>query len=301
MHKTMSEKQLEANRLNAQKSTGPITEEGKAVVSMNAIKHGLLSTKMVVHSNNLQESADEFRELCLEFYTDIAPKGALEVMLTDQIIQATWRLRRARMAETGEIALSVDSGCKSRDNKSPMSTAISMISPFSAAVGPSGRPVSVCEFLLFSLGKLRENVERDGELTKAVLEEFKSGWYRHEDDVVIKLKSCREWLAENPEKLEPDALRARHKEEVLKFLAHRCRLIEFERDQSAKLEEVEEQARKTASILPSPTVLEKILNYESVLQRQLFKSINQLESLQRRRKEEEAKAGRKKGRRRMTI
>ena len=36
-----SEKQIQANRRNAQRSTGPITAEGKAAVSQNALKHGL--------------------------------------------------------------------------------------------------------------------------------------------------------------------------------------------------------------------------------------------------------------------
>src|SRR5689334_7500861 len=38
-----SEKQIEANRRNAQLSTGPVTVEGKATVSRNAVKHGLRS------------------------------------------------------------------------------------------------------------------------------------------------------------------------------------------------------------------------------------------------------------------
>jgi hypothetical protein len=41
-----SPKQIEANRENALKSTGPKTSEGKAVVSLNAVKHGLLSAKV---------------------------------------------------------------------------------------------------------------------------------------------------------------------------------------------------------------------------------------------------------------
>src|SRR5438132_6773894 len=42
-----SEKQIEANRRNAQLSTGPVTPEGKAVVSQNAFQHGLRSSKVI--------------------------------------------------------------------------------------------------------------------------------------------------------------------------------------------------------------------------------------------------------------
>jgi hypothetical protein len=44
-----TEKQAETNRQNALKSTGPTTIEGKARASKNAMKHGLLSTDLVVH------------------------------------------------------------------------------------------------------------------------------------------------------------------------------------------------------------------------------------------------------------
>ncbi len=43
-----TEAQVAANRLNAQKSTGPRTPEGKGVVSQNAVKHGLLAREGVL-------------------------------------------------------------------------------------------------------------------------------------------------------------------------------------------------------------------------------------------------------------
>ena len=39
----ISQKQLEANRKNALKSTGPRTPEGKAAISRNALKHGIFA------------------------------------------------------------------------------------------------------------------------------------------------------------------------------------------------------------------------------------------------------------------
>ena len=48
MKKTMSLKQVAANRRNAQKSTGPRTAAGRAVSKVNALKHGILSTQMLV-------------------------------------------------------------------------------------------------------------------------------------------------------------------------------------------------------------------------------------------------------------
>jgi hypothetical protein len=47
MPKTISLKQMEANRRNAQKSTGPKTPDGRAVSKMNALKHGILSKEVL--------------------------------------------------------------------------------------------------------------------------------------------------------------------------------------------------------------------------------------------------------------
>ena len=44
---TVSQKQLEANRKNAQKG-GVKTTEGKAIIKFNALKHGLLTKEVVV-------------------------------------------------------------------------------------------------------------------------------------------------------------------------------------------------------------------------------------------------------------
>jgi len=86
-----SEAQVIANRSNAQKSTGPRTPEGKAVVSQNAVKHGLLAKQAVI----VGEDPGEY-----EFYRDrmvgeLAPVGLVESMLAERVVSLSWRLRRA--------------------------------------------------------------------------------------------------------------------------------------------------------------------------------------------------------------
>ena len=285
MKKTMSLKQLAANRRNAQKSTGPKTPNGQAISKMNALKHGLLAQTVVVRGHKLKESTNEFKKLCQAYYADLAPVGPLEEMLVDQIIQAAWRLRRARTAETGEIALSVDTGWWKRENANPLLMVLNMPqTPFSdPLVAQLQRSELGCHYLHHCLRDVREDVERDGELTEAALKDFKWGLRDQPDATVKKLEQFRAWLVANPEKLEPDALRSRHKEEVVNYLNQQIRDVGFWMDRREEREDVEERARQSAAVLPSAEILEKILRYETALERQLFRAMNQLERLQRRR------------------
>ena len=92
----LSEKQLLANQQNALRSTGPRTAAGKAIASQNAIRHGLRAEHTVIPGEDVEEF-DSFRQMMLD---DLAPAGALEVMLTDRIVAGFWKLHRAGRIET---------------------------------------------------------------------------------------------------------------------------------------------------------------------------------------------------------
>jgi hypothetical protein len=94
---------LEANRANAQKSTGPRTEEGKARSSRNAVKHGLSSRDLVIRS----EERETFNDWLAEYRAELDPQGSLEEALFNQIVYADWNLARVRRLEaelfTGDV------------------------------------------------------------------------------------------------------------------------------------------------------------------------------------------------------
>ena len=92
----LSDKQLLANRQNALKSTGPRTAAGRAIASQNALKHGLRAEHNVIPGEDADEF-DSFRQFMLD---DLAPAGALELMLTDRIVAGFWKLHRAGRIET---------------------------------------------------------------------------------------------------------------------------------------------------------------------------------------------------------
>ena len=94
-----SKAQIKANRRNARKSTGPKTAEGKAVVSQNAVKHGLFAPQDV---RNCEKQAD-FDEFRAELLAGLAPVGGVESMLASRIVSLSWRLKRAERMSSEAI------------------------------------------------------------------------------------------------------------------------------------------------------------------------------------------------------
>jgi hypothetical protein len=95
-----SDKQAQANRRNALKSTGPKTPQGKAAVRHNATKHGLLSQEVLLP----EEDAAALEELGERLRAELQPVGELEGMLVDRIVSAYWRLSRLGRVEAGIFA-----------------------------------------------------------------------------------------------------------------------------------------------------------------------------------------------------
>jgi hypothetical protein len=76
-----SQKQIEANRRNTQKSTGPKTREGKAAVRLNALRHRLRARTVVLPSEN----ADDFHQLCADLETEFHPQTRAEQILVEEM------------------------------------------------------------------------------------------------------------------------------------------------------------------------------------------------------------------------
>jgi hypothetical protein len=91
----MSDRQIEANRRNAQLSTGPRTAEGKAAVASNALKHGLTGKQMVLPGEN-PEDFEAFRS---DISNQLNLSGELEAALAERLIADLWRLRRVPALE----------------------------------------------------------------------------------------------------------------------------------------------------------------------------------------------------------
>jgi hypothetical protein len=99
-------KQIDANRRNAQKSTGPRTPEGKAIVSMNSLRHGLRARTIVLP----HENPEEFHQLCDDLEAEWQPQSRTEQFYVEQMAVSQWKLNRM---ERGEFSVfTADAGAQ---------------------------------------------------------------------------------------------------------------------------------------------------------------------------------------------
>jgi len=110
--------QVKANQKNAQKSTGPQTDEGKATVSQNAVKHGLFAAEAVIKG----EDPAEYQAYHDQFLAELDPVGAVETMLADRFVSLAWRLKRAERMQNQAIDSMIESQI---DN--PMAKSLNMV------------------------------------------------------------------------------------------------------------------------------------------------------------------------------
>src|SRR5437867_7412975 len=92
-----TDKQIAANQLNAQKSTGPKTPEGRAAVRLNGLKHGLTASTLVLKGEN----QSEFDELLDSIEAEHQPTTPTEEVIVRQIAMSAWQLRRLHHIEAG--------------------------------------------------------------------------------------------------------------------------------------------------------------------------------------------------------
>jgi hypothetical protein len=90
-----TKKQVEANRRNARRSTGPRTADGKARVASNALTHGLTGKQIILRNENPRD----FEAFRISLLDDLNLKGALQEVLGERIVIDLWRLRRVPVLE----------------------------------------------------------------------------------------------------------------------------------------------------------------------------------------------------------
>ena len=92
VRKPLSAAKLAANRRNGRKSKGPKTEEGKSRARWNAVKHGVLSRRLLVLNDDDRQT---YALLLENLERDLNPRNAPEQIVVEQIAMCYWRLQIA--------------------------------------------------------------------------------------------------------------------------------------------------------------------------------------------------------------
>src|SRR5579872_588220 len=90
-------KQIEANRQNALKSTGPKSTEGKAAVAQNALKHGLYASTLLLP----EEDPAQYEALCQTYLDEYRPANLDQIDLVESIVSDKWELVRINLYKQG--------------------------------------------------------------------------------------------------------------------------------------------------------------------------------------------------------
>lgn len=246
-------KQL-ANQRNAQKSTGPKTPQGKARVAQNPRKHGILSKEVVVKDGDGKENATEFGKLIEGLLAQSPPQDAIERLLIDRVAACYWRLRRAQRFEIGAVREGLD------DCKIPLEEP-----------GPN---IRAHEAQVRCWRGMLDIKRRSHE--KSLKTSRRSSGFRHAADADLaathkpdhRSVDGSEPASGNPAAAEPEDPFS-EAEEALREYESLTEIAEFQDEQA-------ESRRPFLAALPADEPLNRLIRYETMLDRQLHRALSEL-------------------------
>jgi hypothetical protein len=137
-----SYRQIEANRRNALKSTGPRTEAGKHASRCNAVRHGLTAETVI----GAFEDAEDYKAFEAAVIADYDAQSAVERELVLRLASVLWRLRRATTMETGLFEIQASHPRDYRRNRSLLPGSRDVVhAVFRRPAADAGPPLSVME------------------------------------------------------------------------------------------------------------------------------------------------------------
>ena len=266
--------------LPARGSTGPRTELGKERSKHNALRHGIFSKVAVLKS----ESQAEFDALCKALREDCKPEGTLEELLVDKLAVLFWRFRRFLIAEEAEIQVRTPEFARREENERYRQQAATF--PQLTCNGGLIRWIENPEALqgcVSLLGDLQRSITANGfdpDHDRPILKKL----YGKTDDDSLNnelYKSYEGWQdtsqCEEQERKEngyasPDQC----KENFLDEVKEEIRRLERYRKEHATI-----SARKLEVEALRLPEMDRLLRYETSLSREIDRTLNQLERLQR--------------------
>jgi len=268
---TVSQRKLNANRENAKKSTGPRTARGKAYSRKNAIKHGLFA-RQLWDFVKLGESGAEYDRLLEDLYKQFDPIGRAEELEVERMTVCWWKLQRAYRYENSVNQISVhraagdleqeERSCKVRD-KELEAIILGLRNMIHELYAASEVPPDLKSRYFVLTSAKEENWQRQEELAQDFLKKRESS------------DSDEASFLPNPE--------TRKKILAIHTLEFAIAGYELQRQLSTPHDM---KVALGQHVIPNRDDLEKILRYDTAIERSLDRAHNRLERLQRRRKGE---------------
>jgi hypothetical protein len=264
----VSVRKIEANRGNAGHSTGPKSEAGKHASRLNALKHGLLAQEVVITRGDYKEDEQAFAQLLDELREQFKPMGVAEELEIQKIALCYWRKRRAIRYEHGAIRLR-SGNLRGRDQRDRWRR-------FDEA--------------------FRSGVDLDHSWHGI---EYLIGYLEHVKGQVLKGKvegETLEWLVKIfPDLFAlPDTMSSGDAEEyvtgppeylrvLLDGIDAQLRRLPSLSAKAARSEQLDLDSKLRSAALPGSRVVEKLVRYETSIDRELDRALKRLEQMQERR------------------
>lgn len=289
-----SERRRQASRKNGAKSNGPITASGKKMSRRNALKHGLLSEVVIFEDPNWGDTLRSLREGLRE---DLKPQGTLEDLLVDEIAVCYWKLQRALISEMGEVKKNLFQELLrvQVENQEVACDLTKATFNWDQPDEQNGKGYLAWRFksdgvkvAIEFLEELLSVVKEDSSIPPAYLGPL-AIIFRDEPHFLGMLAATID-DDESPTDPESGADKAVNSETNLPSLTFllevKVKLLRLVYERLLKAESAQTEHLKNALCLPTAATSEKILRYESAITRRLYRAMDQLERLQRRRRGE---------------
>jgi tetrahydromethanopterin S-methyltransferase subunit B len=265
----VSQKKLQANRENAKKSTGPRTARGKAYSRRNATKHGLF-THNWMEFVLLGEDPCEYEKLLADLCEQYQPVGRAEKLEVERIAVCWWKLKRVERYESAVTRVAIrDLARKELARQEPY-------------LAEKSREEDAHMLQL-------ENAKKQVEETGVISEELKK-------EIFAKVKglepmwssferTAEELLTAGPFGSLSETFPVEERSYLLAILTLTRAQAFIKEIHQFRTKNVNETAL-AEHVIPQRENLDRILRYETSIERNLSRSTDRLERLQRRRKGE---------------
>jgi len=267
--KVVSIRKAEANRQNALKSTGPRTRRGKAYSRRNAIKHGLFA-KHSMAFQLLGESSQEYETLMNDLVERYQPIGRAEELEVERITLCWWKLKRVWRFEESVNHMGVrDVGKKELTRQEEYCRTLDKEE----------------EGMIRELRRAKDEIETTGEVPQDLKQKvfatrpgFEWFWSFFE-------RAGKEQLSNPPLSKKLQGLSPEEHSSLSTWLTITCAIGFIQKLGQSRTTGVMEVVF-AQHVVPDREVLDRILPYETAVERSLGRALDRLERLQRRRKGE---------------